>query len=75
MHGRPGLGNRTSYGIISPLVHGVTNIIDEADFDAERWYRSLKHKRSRSGNGTHRNPHADAIPGEPRSRFDFTISV
>jgi acetyl-CoA synthetase len=29
------LGNRTSYGIIAPLVSGVTSIIDEAEFDAE----------------------------------------
>ncbi len=31
----------TSYGIISPLLHGITNIVDEADFEAERWYRVL----------------------------------
>jgi acetyl-CoA synthetase len=38
----PGWVTGTSYGIISPLVHGVTSIIDEADFDAERWYRILE---------------------------------
>jgi acetyl-CoA synthetase len=32
----------TAYGIISPLLHGVTSIIDEAEFDAERWYRILQ---------------------------------
>ena len=31
----------TSYGIIAPLTHGVTSIVDEAEFDAERWYRIL----------------------------------
>jgi acetyl-CoA synthetase len=31
----------TSYGIIAPLTNGVTMIIDEAEFDAERWYRIL----------------------------------
>lgn len=31
----------TSYGIIAPLVHGVTNLVDEADFEAERWCRTL----------------------------------
>ncbi|MDX9982360.1 MAG: AMP-binding protein, partial [Lentisphaeria bacterium] len=31
--------------IIAPLVHGVTSIIDEADFDAERWYRILEEQR------------------------------
>jgi acetyl-CoA synthetase len=38
----PGWVTGTSYGIISPLVHGVTSIIDEGDFDAERWYRTLE---------------------------------
>ncbi|MDY0268987.1 acetate--CoA ligase [Trichloromonas sp.] len=41
----PGWVTGTSYGIISPLVHGVTSIIDEADFDAERWYRILEEQR------------------------------
>ena len=31
----------TSYGIIAPLVHGVTNLVDEADFESERWCRIL----------------------------------
>jgi len=38
----PGWVTGTSYGIISPLVHGVTSIIDEGDFDAERWYHILE---------------------------------
>jgi acetyl-CoA synthetase len=38
----PGWVTGTSYGIISPLVHGVTSIVDESDFDAERWYRVLE---------------------------------
>ena len=38
----PGWVTGTSYGIISPLLHGVTSIIDEAEFDAERWYRILQ---------------------------------
>ena len=33
----PGWVTGTSYGIIAPLLHGITNIIDEADFDAQRW--------------------------------------
>ena len=37
----PGWVTGMSYGIIAPLVHGVTSIIDEAEFDAERWYRIL----------------------------------
>lgn len=38
----PGWVTGTSYGIISPLLHGVTSIVDEADFDAERWYAILQ---------------------------------
>jgi acetyl-CoA synthetase len=38
----PGWVTGTSYGIISPLTHGVTSIVDEAEFDAERWYRILR---------------------------------
>jgi acetyl-CoA synthetase len=34
----PGWVTGTSYGIISPLLHGITNVVDEAEFDAERWY-------------------------------------
>lgn len=37
----PGWVTGTSYGIIAPLLHGVTSIVDEEDFDAERWYRIL----------------------------------
>jgi acetyl-CoA synthetase len=32
----------TSYGIVAPLLLGVTSIVDEADFDADRWYRILE---------------------------------
>jgi acetyl-CoA synthetase len=41
----PGWVTGTSYGIIAPLTHGVTCLIDEADFDAERWYRILQDHR------------------------------
>jgi acetyl-CoA synthetase len=41
----PGWVTGTSYGIIAPLVHGVTSVVDEADFDAERWYRILQEQR------------------------------
>lgn len=34
----PGWVTGTSYGIIGPLVCGVTSIVDEGDFDADRWY-------------------------------------
>ena len=38
----PGWITGTSYGIVAPLVHGATSIVDEAEFDAERWYRILR---------------------------------
>ena len=41
----PGWVTGTSYGIISPLTNGVTLIVDEADFDAERWYRILREQK------------------------------
>lgn len=37
----PGWVTGMSYGIIAPLLHGITNIVDEEDFDAERWYGIL----------------------------------
>ncbi len=33
----PGWVTGTSYGIVAPLMHGVTSIIDEAEFDADHW--------------------------------------
>jgi acetyl-CoA synthetase len=41
----PGWVTGTSYGILSPLTHGVTSIIDEQDFDAARWYETLQRER------------------------------
>lgn len=38
----PGWVTGTSYGIIAPLTHGVTSVVDAAEFDAERWYRILQ---------------------------------
>jgi acetyl-CoA synthetase len=38
----PGWVTGTSYGIIAPLTHGITSIVDEAEFDAERWYGILQ---------------------------------
>ncbi len=41
----PGWVTGISYGMIAPLAHGVTNIIDEADFDAERWCKILQEQK------------------------------
>jgi acetyl-CoA synthetase len=56
----PGWVTGTSYGIIAPLVNRVTMIVDEAEFDLERWYEH----RAREGRGlvhrAHGDPHDDA---------------
>ncbi len=41
----PGWVTGTSYGIIAPLTCGVTMVVDEAEFDAERWYDVLERER------------------------------
>lgn len=41
----PGWVTGTSYGIIAPLTNGITSIIDEGDFDAERWYGILQSQK------------------------------
>jgi acetyl-CoA synthetase len=41
----PGWVTGTSYGIIAPLLMGVTAIVDEGDFEAERWYRILEEQK------------------------------
>ncbi|MGR3363611.1 MAG: acetate--CoA ligase [Maritimibacter harenae] len=41
----PGWVTGTSYGIISPLVNRVTMLIDEAEFDLERWYSTVEHEK------------------------------
>jgi acetyl-CoA synthetase len=41
----PGWVTGTSYGIISPLVNRVAMVVDEAEFDLERWYGILERER------------------------------
>ncbi|MCD6527392.1 MAG: acetate--CoA ligase [Desulfuromonas sp.] len=41
----PGWVTGTSYGIIAPLCHGVTSIIDEREFDPQRWYQILQEQQ------------------------------
>ncbi|HEY5949356.1 MAG TPA: AMP-binding protein, partial [Kofleriaceae bacterium] len=41
----PGWVTGTSYGLIAPLAHGVTCVVDEAEFLAERWYQLLANER------------------------------
>ena len=41
----PGWVTGTSYGIVAPLVNGVTNLVVEAEFDAATWYDVLEKER------------------------------
>jgi acetyl-CoA synthetase len=41
----PGWVTGTSYGIIAPLTNRVTLIVDEAEFDVQRWYEILERER------------------------------
>ncbi len=69
----PGWVTGISYGIIAPLLHGVTSIVDEADFDSERWYRILEEQRVSVWYTT---PTAIRMlmraPLEKRQRFDLS---
>ncbi len=41
----PGWVTGTSYGIIAPLVNRVTMIVDEAEFDLDRWYGTIEREK------------------------------
>ncbi|DAB40574.1 MAG TPA: acetate--CoA ligase [Sulfurovum sp. UBA12169] len=41
----PGWVTGTSYGIIAPWLHGITNVVDESEFDAQRWYAILQNEK------------------------------
>ncbi|GAA1072774.1 acetate--CoA ligase [Kitasatospora arboriphila] len=41
----PGWVTGTSYGIIAPLTHGVTAVVDAGEYEARRWYGILSRER------------------------------
>jgi acetyl-CoA synthetase len=41
----PGWVTGTSYGIVSPFANGISMLVDEADFDAQRWYEILEREQ------------------------------
>ncbi|MDP2118610.1 MAG: acetate--CoA ligase [Hoeflea sp.] len=41
----PGWVTGTSYGIIAPLLHRATLILDEAEFDLDRWYGTIEREK------------------------------
>jgi acetyl-CoA synthetase len=69
----PGWVTGTSYGIFAPLLNCVTNVVDEADFDAERWYRILDEQKVTVW---YTAPTAIRrlmrIPGNPRVQHDLS---
>jgi acetyl-CoA synthetase len=69
----PGWVTGTSYGILTPLIHGITNIVDEADFDAERWYHLIEEQKVTVW---YTAPTAIRrlmrIPGRPREQHDLS---
>lgn len=41
----PGWVTGMSYGILAPLMHGITNIVAEAEFDTRLWYKTLEEQK------------------------------
>ncbi|MEX2132664.1 MAG: acetate--CoA ligase [Acidimicrobiia bacterium] len=41
----PGWVTGMSYGIVAPLSHGITSIVDEGEFDPDRWYQTIQDQR------------------------------
>jgi acetyl-CoA synthetase len=41
----PGWVTGMSYGVVAPLTCGATLVVDEDEFDAERWYATLERER------------------------------
>lgn len=41
----PGWVTGISYGLVAPLLHCVTMVVDEGEFDAARWYRIIQDER------------------------------
>ncbi len=69
----PGWVTGTSYGILAPLLLGVTNVVDEADFDPDRWYGILEQQ---AVTVWYTAPTAIRmlmrVPVSPHSRFDLS---
>ena len=69
----PGWVTGTSYGIVAPLLHGVTTVVDEADFDAERWYGVLRdHKVTVWYTAPTAIRRLMRLPGRPVERYDLS---
>jgi acetyl-CoA synthetase len=77
----PGWVTGTSYGIIAPLVAGVTNVVVEAEFDAPSWYAVLQDERvsvwytAPTAIRMMMKLGADAVKGHDLSALRFIASV
>ncbi|MDQ4491506.1 acetate--CoA ligase [Sinomonas sp. ASV486] len=77
----PGWVTGTSYGIIAPLVHGVTTIVDEEELDVDRWYRILAEQRvnvwytAPTALRMHMKAGAERASGHDLSALRFVASV
>jgi acetyl-CoA synthetase len=77
----PGWVTGISYGIVAPLAHGVTCVVDEADFDPERWYEILADQRvtvwytAPTAVRMLMKAGADAMAGRDLSALRFVASV
>ncbi len=77
----PGWVTGTSYGIVAPLTCGVTNVVVEAEFDAETWYAVLERERvsvwytAPTAIRMMMKLGADAVKGHDLSALRFMASV
>ena len=77
----PGWVTGTSYGIIAPLVCGVTTVVVEAEFDAATWYGVLERERvsvwytAPTAIRMMMKPGAEAVQGRDLSALRFMASV
>ena len=73
VHRRSRLGHRHVVRDHRAARAGVTSIVDEAEFDAERWYGSSTDRASeRLVHGADRDPHADARRRRGAERYDLS---
>ncbi|SEB20552.1 acetate--CoA ligase [Variovorax sp. YR216] len=77
----PGWVTGTSYGILAPLVNGVTSVVVEAEFDAQAWYSVLERERvtvwytAPTAIRMMMKLGADAVRGHDLSALRFAASV
>ncbi|HMN98315.1 MAG TPA: acetate--CoA ligase [Miltoncostaeaceae bacterium] len=75
----PGWVTGTSYGIVAPLVHGLTSVVVEGDFDPGRWLGILAEERVSvwytAPTAVRMLMRAGAAPARPLPALRFVASV